>query len=435
MPTDQLTSTTRMFRSHVVDAMPGALPQRVLLASTPLLLGISAWGLAEGYYVVTSTMLVVGGLFALSPRLVAASGTAITGHVLATVLVTAVILPVAVGGASYALLLLVSMLPFIVYAWLGPREAVQWSLGPAIAMLLLGVKASLRAQPEAAGWAWFAVGALLTTTGFAFAFRDAMTVVSRGQDPRNQSLEREYHAVLEALEMALGTSAKKDRFLALMSFELRTPLTAIMGYSELLGEILEDIGDERDVRETRAIQASSERLLHVVDDILDLSQITEGTLELRSSPVDLAAIVRHALQEVRKSHRGVRVSAEIAHTGLVMGDAGRLGRLVTNLAGLSLKGARPGDDVRVLLTSRVRAASLVFEGPPDQFEIEDLRRLKDGLELPVDDRPLQLGLELTMADALLRAFGGELSLERGPRAQVRLIATMPVDPAFENSAG
>ncbi|MCB9672321.1 MAG: HAMP domain-containing histidine kinase [Alphaproteobacteria bacterium] len=434
MPTEQLTGTRR-FRTQVYDVIPGTLPQRALVALSPLLVGTGVWGLLSTNYAATLTMLFLGSLFALSPRLVATQGTAIAGQVLCAAIVAASVLPVAVAGAPAGLLLLLGSVPFVAYAWLGTKDALQWAAGPGAVVALLGVRAGALGDLEAAAWCGVAGLSIASGTGFAYAFRDAMSTASKGADPRQPSLEREYHAVLEALEMALGTSAKKDRFLALMSFELRTPLTAIMGYSELLGEVLEDIGTEHDVRETRAIEDSSRRLLHVVDDILDLSQITEGTLELRSAPVDLQAVVKLGLQQAMRDHTSVRLSAEVAQTGLVFADQARVGRLVSNLASQALKGAVAGDTLRVLLTSRVRAASLVVEGPPDRVEHDDVRRLREGLQQPIDERPIQLGLELTMADALLRAMGGDLVIERGPRAQIRFLATLPLEPAFENSAG
>jgi signal transduction histidine kinase len=230
--------------------------------------------------------------------------------------------------------------------------------------------------------------------------------------------------------MALGSSARKDRFLSLMSFELRTPLTAILGYSELLSEVLEDVGTEDDVADTRAIETSSRRLLAVVDDIVDLSQIGAGTLELRDAPVDLTAVVNRALDTVRAENPTVQVSAEIARTGLIMGDHERLGRLVSNLVGQVVKGSATGERAHVLLTSRVRAVSLIVESPPDRADGEAIRRLRQGLQQPIDEKPVHLGLELTVADSLARAMGGELSVDRGARGEIRFIVTLAAKPAF-----
>ncbi len=431
--TRERTSTRRMWVGMA--GMTRALPQRVLLACSPALLALGVWGWVAGAPVVTVVALAIGSSFAFTPKLVAALGTSMTGQILAAVVVTGVVVPVAVEAAPVEASLGIALLPPIVFAWLSIRDALQWSVGALGVVLFVGLGSALGGSPEDARIAALAAAMLVCTAGLGYAYRAAMVASVHGIDPREQAVEQAYHAALDALEMALGTSAKKDRFLALMSFELRTPLTAILGYAELLGEVMEEVGSETDVRETRAIETCSRRLLHVVDDILDLSQIPDGTLELRSDPVDLGAVVRAALKQALQAHRSIRLSAEIAQTGLVLGDANRLTRVVMNMVAHALRGATPGDPLRVLLTSRVREVTLVMEGPPDRVEAEDLRRLRDGMRLPIDERPLQIGLELTMADALLRAMGGELHVERGPSAQLRLLARLPVEQAFPTGAG
>jgi signal transduction histidine kinase len=416
----------------MLKTLPAALPQRILLSAVPPMTILAGWGWASGHYQVTVAMLLLGSVFAFTPRLVSNRGTSFAGHAAACAWVAAVILPVAIWDAPMGVVLALAGLPFLASAWLSRVEAMQWSTAPMILIGLLAVKAYLKGNVDDAAIAALTVVVLVTSTGMAYAFRDALQVVSSDTDPRQRGLEREYEAVLEALETALGSSAKKDRFLSLMSFELRTPLTAIMGYSELLGEILEDIGPEHDVRETRAIEASSRRLLHVVDDILDLSQIGAGTLELRYAPVDLAAIVRLALDSTSADHPHVRLNAEIAQTGLIMGDYDRMGRVVSNLAAQAMKGAVRGETVRVLLTGRIRAVSLIVESAPDRAGPEDIKRIRDGLKQPVDEKPMHLGLELTVADSLLRSMQGELSVDRGPRGELRFIATLPIRQAFQS---
>lgn len=423
--------STRQFRTSMLDALPGALPQRVVLALVPPLFLVGAWGMWTSHLLATFTTLLLGGLFALSPRMVSLFGTASTGHVLAGAIVSTVVLPVALDDLPAGTLFGLAAVPFITASWLREREGLQWSGGAASIALLLALRFAALGQTTSALWAFSSLAVIASSAGLSLAFRDALRSASNGDtDPRQRSLEKEYQAVLEALETALGSSAKKDRFLSLMSFELRTPLTAIMGYSEMLAEVMEDVGEPEDVEDSRAIQRSSKRLLHVVDDILDLSQVGAGTLELRRAPVDLTAIVRLALDEVHANHPDIVLDTEIAQIGLIMGDYDRLGRIVTNLAEQVLKAAQPGEHVRVLLVGRIRAVSLVLESGPGRLEREDVQRLRDGLQQPVDEKPLHLGLELTVADSLLHTMLGELSIERGQRGQARFIATLPVEPAF-----
>jgi signal transduction histidine kinase len=94
----------------------------------------------------------------------------------------------------------------------------------------------------------------------------------------------------EAKEAAEQTSSAKSRFLANMSHELRTPLNAIIGYSEMLQEEAEDLGIEAAVPDLEKIRASGVNLLALVNDILDLSKIEAGKMELDEAPVDLPGL-------------------------------------------------------------------------------------------------------------------------------------------------
>lgn len=427
-------STPSTLATSMLKTLPATLPTRVVLAMVPPLVIAGAWSVATGTYAVTLSLLALGALLAASPRLVSSYGTYGAGHTLAAGTVAALVLPVAIGDAPILLFGCLTLVPFLTAAWLSEKDTMQWSGGTAVLVGLLGARSTLRGTSDDLVTTLGVMVAIGSAAAVALAFRDALQVVSAGTDPRHRNLEREYQSLLEALESALGSSAKKDRFLSLMSFELRTPLTAIMGYSELLGEVLEDIGTEHDVRETRAIEASSRRLLSVVDDILDLSQIGAGTLELRAAPIDLSAIVHHALETVLAEHPKINVSAEIAQTGLIMGDHERLGRIVSNLVAQVVKGATAGETLHVLLTGRIRAVSLIVESPPDRVEPSDIRRLRDGLAQPIDEKPIHLGLELAVADSLTRTLGGELAIDRGSRGELRFIVTLPVTAAFDSGA-
>ncbi len=91
----------------------------------------------------------------------------------------------------------------------------------------------------------------------------------------------------------------KSEFLASMSHELRTPLHTIIGFSELLGEELEGPLNEKQKRFVQHIHQDSMHLLSLINDILDLSKIEAGRLELRPESFDLATVVRESLSSVR----------------------------------------------------------------------------------------------------------------------------------------
>src|SRR5205823_12548183 len=105
---------------------------------------------------------------------------------------------------------------------------------------------------------------------------------------QNARLFRELEDKGQQLELA---SRYKSEFLANMSHELRTPLNAIMGYSEMLQEEAEDLGRAADVADLQKIRAAGKHLLGLINDVLDLSKIEAGRMELVLETFDVRALV------------------------------------------------------------------------------------------------------------------------------------------------
>ena len=167
---------------------------------------------------------------------------------------------------------------------------------------------------------------------------------------------------LELLSQAAEASNRaKSEFLANMSHEIRTPMTAILGFSEVLAE---SITDSQHFEMIRTVKLNGEHLLQIINDILDLSKIEAGKLEVESSPCSpcqvLADVV--AMMDVRAKKKGLGLGLEYDGTipRTIQSDATRLRQILINLAGNAVKFTKNGE---------VRLVARVLEVQSDRSEI------------------------------------------------------------------
>lgn len=150
--------------------------------------------------------------------------------------------------------------------------------------------------------------------------------------------------VLRQKERAERSEQAKDRFLANVSHEVRTPLNAIMGFTGLL---MHEVKDERSARFLANIRDAGDNLLVVINDVLDLSRIEAGRLRLMNEPFDLHRCVRlcaEMLQHRAAEHDNalhVTIAPDVPQW--VLGDSARLTQILLNLLGNALKFTHEGD--------------------------------------------------------------------------------------------
>jgi signal transduction histidine kinase len=222
-----------------------------------------------------------------------------------------------------------------------------------------------------------------------------------------RALERIRARLIEADRM-------KDEFVALISHDLRTPLTSIMGYTELvLDDDLEPKLDDERRSYLEVVSRSSARLLRLVDDLLFVARLQSGRLDLTPAPLDLCALARQAVGEAqrRAEAKGVELVFDGNGSVEVAADKGRLFQLLDNLVSNALKFTPEGGRIEVRV-SRNGAAVLEVSDTGIGFTAEEAARIFERFyraDNAIEGQVQGTGLGLFIAQAITEAHGGTIS--------------------------
>jgi signal transduction histidine kinase len=230
---------------------------------------------------------------------------------------------------------------------------------------------------------------------------------------QNARLFREIEIKSRELETA---SRHKSEFLANMSHELRTPLNAIIGFSEVLSERLFGEMNDKQAEYVEDIAESGRHLLELINDILDLSKIEAGRMELDASDFDLPKAIAQTLSLVREraERRGIIVACDVdAEAGVVHGDARKVKQVILNLLSNALKFTPERGAIRVRVAGyddRVEVSvsdTGVGIAKQDQEAVfEEFRQVG-----PSAARVQGTGLGLAISRKFIELHGGRLWLE------------------------
>jgi signal transduction histidine kinase len=229
----------------------------------------------------------------------------------------------------------------------------------------------------------------------------------------NARLFREIEQKSRELEAA---SHHKSEFLANMSHELRTPLNAIIGFSEVLSERMFGEINEKQAEYIGDILQSGQHLLSLINDILDLSKIEAGRMELELSDFDLPNTIENTLTLVRERavRRGIELGRSVdEHLGVVRADERKVKQVLLNLLSNALKFTPEGGriDVRAAVRDGTAEISVTDTGvgisPEDQEAVfEEFRQVGTAAK-----KVEGTGLGLAISRKFIELHGGRIWVE------------------------
>ena len=248
---------------------------------------------------------------------------------------------------------------------------------------------------------------------------------------RDITAERAAHdELVKAKDAAEQANASKSHFLAVMSHELKTPLNAIVGFSELLASAQgEQLSDEARADHLRTIQQSSRHLQSLINDILDATRIEKGTMKLAEQDADAAELLEVAVKMCRDiaEQSDCTIVARITEGIEVRGDITRIKQILINLITNAVKFS-PAKGYVYAGIERTDVGGLAFTIRDSGFGIrpEDIARIFEPFvqaEEGMARRFGGMGLGLSIARRLARLHGGDVTLESdlGAGTMARLI--------------
>ncbi len=265
---------------------------------------------------------------------------------------------------------------------------------------------------------------------------------TRELEEANRFLEAEMEAHKKAARKAMAASEAKGIFLANMSHEIRTPMNGIMGMTELL--LMRGDTSEEQKRFLEIIKTSADRLLGIINDILDLSRIEAGRVELQEDTFNLAGLLEEVrdllLVRAREKNLSLDILIDTALPRFLTGDSGRLRQVLVNLTGNALKFTEEGG----ITIKAAPADPADLKRRPGRDEVAVLFSVKDsGIGIPADKQELIFeafsqvdpsparrfggtGLGLTISAQLVDLMGGRIWLASEPGSGAEFFFTVPL---------
>ncbi|HUO93410.1 MAG TPA: sensor histidine kinase [Rhizomicrobium sp.] len=252
-------------------------------------------------------------------------------------------------------------------------------------------------------------------------------------DERTRELQEKIVELEEARAAAVSASVAKSRFLANMSHELRTPLNAILGFAEIVrDQMFGKSATDRYAEYAGSIHTSGSHLLGLINDILDLSKIEAGKLELEERRVDLGEEARGAMQfvEPQAGKKNILLAFDMDDPVFVLADARAIRQILINLLSNAVK-FTPSGGVVSLAIKRTEDLAVAISVSDTGIGIrpEDMQRVFESFGQGRHDVRARsengTGLGLPIVKGLVEAMDGRIEVESALNSGTTMTILLP----------
>ena len=279
------------------------------------------------------------------------------------------------------------------------------------------------------------LGTIQTSEGFRVisSIRD----VSERKKTQRQIEQQNRELEIRNREAERATKLK-SKFLATMSHELRTPLNAIVGFSELLAEGTAGELNDKQKRFVGHIKQGSAHLLQLINDILDLSKIEAGQLELRCDEFQIGDALPEVLSTIRPLAiaKNIQVEHDLKTERPVYADRIRFKQILYNLLSNAVKFTPKGGRIRIdcvdkegFICIAVNDTGIGIRAEEQELIFEEFRQVEGSKNAPVEGT----GLGLAITKRLVEQQGGRISLESAPGKGSQFTFTLPAGSAVSET--
>ena len=253
---------------------------------------------------------------------------------------------------------------------------------------------------------------------------------------------RDQEALREAYQAAENASNAKSDFLSKMSHDIRTPMNAIIGMTALAGSYIDD--KDRMLECLKKITSSSKLLLGLINEVLDMSRIESGNIQLVDEDIELSVLLEDVLElvkgDVKNKNLDLNVSIENMKHEKVIGDSIRIQKIFTNIISNSIKYTPNGGKISITVNEKptysksTSCFEFIFEDTGIGMSKEFVKKIFVPFERAEDSRIDKIqgtGLGMAIVNNIIHMMGGEIQVEseinKGSKFTVTMVLKLQDD--------